>query len=114
MIREIRKYMIVVLLALLAADLYGLLVHLLPFRWLEDPSYSMAVFYYGITAWNLLIRFAIAVIVQRDMLAAHEKVSYPILILILFNEYAGLGFFLLFRFFHRYTSTNQFPYAEKN
>lgn len=110
--KDIKKYIIVLIGALFVASLWGLLLGVFLFRLNVSLSMQAILLKYSIPAYNFLIHLTIALIVRRDMQNQREKINYLILLLILINEFAGIGIFLMTRFFNHYQSVNTSSHAK--
>lgn len=107
------KYVIVILINVLAGILLsGLYFLFLPF----DFNYQLTSWFhkYGIIGYTLILRLVIAILIWKDLKTINPEVNYLIPILVLFNEYYGIAFFLLSIFFNKYKSVNTTSYATEN
>ena len=99
---EIKKYSIVLIGSILLANVIGFLVAFFPAIF-SSNSY---IYRYAMPFGVALILLIVTVIVWRDMLSRNEKVDYLLLLLTLFNQYAGVILFLFWRFFNRHSTSN--------
>jgi hypothetical protein len=99
MINEIKKYIIILIAAFIAVNILGFALGFLIPILVHDLDLQSKIFEYGIPINNFIIRLVVSLIVRHDMIEKNKNINYLILILIFVDLYAGIGFYLLTRFF---------------
>jgi len=108
------KYILILIGAIVFFNLFWFIYSFI-FPFIEtDLELQLKITKFGMPALHIIVRAIIALFIWKDMIRLNTESNYLILLLILIDEYWGIGFFLLSHYFENYISNNKQPYAKEN